>query len=97
MEIVLDIALVRMPAGEAGSCIPQRAEPAAVLAGGGFVGLELAGGAFYGLFLVFHYAVSFLFSSFFRFSMWCLTKMWKLSSRYVCLFSSISCMASFCC
>lgn len=87
MEIVLDIALVRMPAGEAGSCIPQRAEPAAVL----------AGGAFYGLFLVFHYAVSFLFSSFFRFSMWCLTKMWKLSSRYVCLFSSISCMASFCC
>ena len=71
MEIVLDIALVRMPAGEAGPCISQRAEPAAVL----------AGGAFYGLFFVFHYVVSFLVTSSFRFSMCFWAKMLKLPSR----------------
>lgn len=72
MEIVLDIALVRMPAGKADPCISQRAEPAAVL----------AGGAFYGLFFVFYYyVVPFLVSNSFRFSICLWVKMLKLSSR----------------
>lgn len=86
MEIVLDIALVGMGAGEACPCIAIWAESAAVL----------AAGAFDSIFFIFHYAVSFLFSNFFRLSIWHLAKTWKLSSRYVCPFSSISCMASFC-
>ena len=71
LEIVQDIALVGMGAGEACPCVAQSTESAAVL----------AFGAFDSIFSVFHYAVSFLFPDFFRFSMWHLTKMWKLSSR----------------
>lgn len=85
MEIVQDIAMVGMRAGEACPCVAESSITAAVL----------AVGAFYGLFFIFHYAVSFLFSSFIRCSMWYLAKMWKLSSRYVCPFSSISLKASF--
>ena len=85
-EIVIDIALVGMPAGETCPCVANRTQAAAVLAAGVFDN-----------FFIFHHAVSFLFPNFFRFSMWHLAKIWKLSSRYVCPFSSISCMASFCC
>lgn len=85
-KIILDVALVRMVAGEFCPGIPYRTESAAVT----------ASGASYGLFLFFHYMASFP-GSFFRFSIWHLTKMWKLPSRYVCPFSSISSMAFFCC
>ena len=86
-KIVLDIVLVGMGAGEACPCVAHSTKSAAVP----------ASGTFYILFFILHYAASFLHSNFFRFSIWDLTKMRKLSSRYVCSFSSISCMASFCC
>ncbi len=71
MEIVLDIALVGMGAGETCPCVANWTQAAAVL----------AAGAFDSFFFIFHHAVYFLFSNFFRLSMWHLTKMWKLSSR----------------
>lgn len=85
MEIVLDVALVGMVAGETCPSVSGWTKFAAVL----------TAGAFDSIFSIFYHAVSFLFSNFFRLSMWYLTKMWKLSSRYVCPFSSISLMASF--
>lgn len=66
-EIILDVALVRMGAGELRPAIAQRAVAAAVA----------ASGASYGWFRFFHFTVSFP-GSLFRFFMWHLTKMWKL-------------------